>query len=109
MHGPQAPPRTPPAQDLGISEGERGQLCYLACPGQAVSTKGAPPTHLIQRTQAGDVGSACQGHLLHVHSLILSYGLLHNALHCLELLWGQWGLVGWGGNGQTDSQSAPCL
>ena len=69
-----------------------------------ISTNGAPPTHLIQGAQAGDVGSACQGHLLHVHGLILPHGLLHSDLHGPELLWGQWGLGGCRGNRPTGSQ-----
>lgn len=74
-----------------------------------ISTKEAPPTHLIQAAQARDMGSVCQGYLLHVHNLVLPHSLLHSALHCSELLWGQGGLVGREENGQTDRQSAPCL
>ena len=70
---------------------------------------GAPPTHLIQTVKARDMCGVCQGYLLRVHGLILPHSLLHSALHCLELLWGQRGLVGWEEKGQTDRQSAPCL
>lgn len=49
------------------------------------------------------MGSVCQGYLLHVHGLILPHGLLHSVLHCPELFWGQWGLLGWRwGNGLID-------
>lgn len=80
------------------------------CEGKAISTRGGHPTHLIQRAQARDMGGVCQGHLLHVHGLILPHGLLHKALHCPELLWGQWSLAGSGGKGLINRQSAPpCL
>lgn len=56
------------------------------------------------------MGSVCQGYLFHVHGLILPHSLLHSVLHCLELLWCQWGLVGWRwGNGLIDRQLSLCL
>lgn len=116
MHGLRARPRIPPAQGLGIPDGERHRSVNRpvsrggghshGAPPTHISTNGAPPTHLIQGAQPRDVGSACQGHLLHVHGLIPPHGLLHSDLHCPELLWGQWGLRGCGENRPTGSQ--PC-
>lgn len=46
------------------------------------------------------MGSVCQGHILHVHRLILPHGFLHVALYCPQLFCGQWGL----GSGDTEQQ-----